>query len=70
MSLTVTEKGYCQDVNGDLDRVSGVGWSGVESLNLAPADFEPWSMHGVCCCFPGAFALRNNISIVLCAMRV
>lgn len=24
VSLTVTEKGYCQDVNGDLDRVSAV----------------------------------------------
>lgn len=23
VSLTVTEKGYCQDVNGDLDRVRG-----------------------------------------------
>lgn len=22
VSLTVTEKGYCQDVNGDLDKVS------------------------------------------------
>lgn len=24
VSLTVTEKGYCQDVNGDLDRVSAM----------------------------------------------
>lgn len=26
VSLTVTEKGYCQDVNGDLDRVSARPW--------------------------------------------
>lgn len=47
VSLTVTEKGYCQDVNGDLDRVSEWDWNRCarpeQTLRLAGRSHTPYS---------------------------